>query len=72
MASIARSGLRHVILAHLSEWCNAPTLALETMRYQLGKTAFKGKITAAPQDSAIGPFIPSTISRASSQLTLSL
>ncbi len=72
VSSIAAGGLRHVILAHLSEWCNAPTLALETMRYQLGKTAFKGKITAAPQDSAIGPFIPSSISRASSQLSLSL
>lgn len=72
VASVARGGLRHVILAHLSEWCNAPTLALETMRYQLGKTSFRGKITAAPQDSAIGPFMPSTISRASSQLSLAL
>ena len=72
VASIARGGLRHVILAHLSEWCNAPTLALETMRYQLGKTPFKGRITCAPQDSAIGPFVPGSVPRSGAQLSLSL
>lgn len=72
VASVARGGLRHVILAHLSEWCNQPTLALETMRGRLQKTNFRGKITAAPQDSAIGPFMAATVSRSSSQLSLGL
>lgn len=72
VASVARGGLRHVILAHLSEWCNAPTLALETMRDRLGKTSFRGRITAAPQDSTIGPFVPSTVSRSAAQLSLGI
>lgn len=72
VAGIARRGLRHVILAHLSEWCNAPTLALDTMRGRLSRTAFRGRIVAAPQDSAIGPFMPGTVARTASQLSLGL
>lgn len=72
VATLARPGLRHVILAHLSEWCNTPTLALGTMRDRLGRTTFRGRIVAAPQDSAIGPFVPAGAIRPSVQLTLGL
>jgi len=51
--------LKHVVLAHLSEENNSPTLAMTSMRGALVRTRFKGTITAAKQDAVVGPFTPS-------------
>ena len=50
--------VKHLVLAHLSEQCNTPSVALEGMRAAVGGTRFRGEITAAAQDSVIGPFLP--------------
>jgi len=50
--------LNHVVLAHLSENCNTEKVALDTMRVGVSKSRFKGTITAAKQDSVVGPFVP--------------
>lgn len=70
VASVASTGLKHVILSHLSEWCNSPQLAATAMGNALSRTEFRGRIVAAPQDSAIGPFTPAKSRGA--QLTLGL
>ena len=51
-------GLNHLVLAHLSEQCNAPEIALASMREALGRTRFRGTVTAASQHDVVGPFIP--------------
>ncbi len=51
--------LQHVVLAHLSEQCNTPRRALDTSSPVLRRTRFKGRLTAAPQDRVVGPFVPS-------------
>jgi phosphoribosyl 1,2-cyclic phosphodiesterase len=56
-AALARE-TNHLVLAHLSENCNTPSTALEGMRSAVGTTRFRGTITAAPQDSVVGPFVP--------------
>lgn len=50
--------LKHVVLAHLSEENNSPTLATTSMRGAMARTRFKGTITAANQDAVVGPFTP--------------
>ena len=50
--------VKHLVLAHLSENCNTPSIALDGMRTAVGSTRFRGTITAAPQDSVVGPFMP--------------
>ena len=52
-------GLQHVVLAHLSKESNTPRQALDTTSPVLKKTRFKGRLTAAPQDVVVGPFVPS-------------
>jgi phosphoribosyl 1,2-cyclic phosphodiesterase len=52
------AGLQHVVLAHLSQECNTPRQALDTAAPVLRKTRFKGRLTAAPQDVVVGPFVP--------------
>jgi phosphoribosyl 1,2-cyclic phosphodiesterase len=54
---VARSGLRHVVLAHLSEHCNVPTLAAEAVRVALAPTRFRGLVTPAGQDATVGPLL---------------
>jgi phosphoribosyl 1,2-cyclic phosphodiesterase len=51
-------GLQHVVLAHLSQECNTPRQALDTTSPILKKTRFRGRLTAAPQDVVVGPFVP--------------
>jgi phosphoribosyl 1,2-cyclic phosphodiesterase len=51
--------LKHVVLAHLSEENNTPTLATTCMKGAMARTKFKGTITAAKQDAVVGPFTPS-------------
>jgi phosphoribosyl 1,2-cyclic phosphodiesterase len=53
-----KRGLNHIVLAHLSENCNHPGVALSAMREAVGKTTFKGTVSAAKQDSVVGPFMP--------------
>lgn len=48
----------HLVLAHLSEKCNTPRVALANMRAALGKSRFRGTLTAAKQDDVVGPFVP--------------
>lgn len=61
-AAFARAALgretRHLVLAHLSENCNTPDIALATMRAAVSRSRFTGTITAARQDSVVGPFTP--------------
>ena len=52
--------LKHVVLAHLSEENNTPTLAMTSMRGAMVRTRFKGTVTAAKQDAVVGPFTPSS------------
>jgi phosphoribosyl 1,2-cyclic phosphodiesterase len=63
--------MTHVVLAHLSENCNAPDVALAAMRTALARTRFRGAITAAPQDAVVGPFLPAQ-SRAEKPLQYAL
>jgi len=46
------------VLAHLSENCNTAPIALGSMRSAIARTAFRGTVTAAKQDSVVGPFTP--------------
>jgi phosphoribosyl 1,2-cyclic phosphodiesterase len=50
--------LRHLVLAHLSERCNEPALALGAMRGALARTRFRGAVHAASQHAVVGPFAP--------------
>ncbi|HEX3867957.1 MAG TPA: MBL fold metallo-hydrolase [Gemmatimonadaceae bacterium] len=50
--------INHIVLAHLSENCNTPAVALDSMRRALARTVFRGTITAAKQDDVVGPFSP--------------
>lgn len=69
---VAHRALKHVILAHLSESCNTPALALGAVREGLARTKFAGRVTAAPQDSVIGPFEPGSRRPAAVQLDFGL
>jgi len=55
---VATRQLNHLVLAHLSENCNTEQVALTTMRAALSKSRFRGTLTAAKQDSVVGPFTP--------------
>lgn len=52
----AHDGLRSVVLAHLSQKCNTPTLATGAVAGELKRAAFRGRVTAAHQDRVAGPF----------------
>jgi phosphoribosyl 1,2-cyclic phosphodiesterase len=54
----AHGELRHLVLAHLSERCNEPSLALGAMRGALARTRFRGAVHAASQHAVVGPFSP--------------
>jgi len=56
-----KRGLNHLVLAHLSENCNTPRVAVNAMREAVTKTTFKGTVTAAKQDSVVGPFTPGAV-----------
>jgi phosphoribosyl 1,2-cyclic phosphodiesterase len=64
-AAFARSAvtreLNHLVLAHLSENCNTPDVALAAARNAIARTRFKGTVTAARQDVAVGPFTPNAM-----------
>jgi phosphoribosyl 1,2-cyclic phosphodiesterase len=48
----------HVVLAHLSHQNNTPEMAQSAVRSALRGTSFRGKLSTAPQDSVVGPFMP--------------
>ena len=54
----ASFNLKHVVLAHLSENCNEPALAVRTVTEAMASTKFRGKVHAAAQDAVVGPFTP--------------
>lgn len=50
--------LAHVVLAHLSEHNNTPEVARRNMARALARTAFRGQVCVASQDTVVGPFAP--------------
>ncbi len=48
--------LRHIVLAHLSEKCNAPALARETTEREVKRAAYRGTVATAHQREIVGPF----------------
>jgi phosphoribosyl 1,2-cyclic phosphodiesterase len=68
----AHSGLQHLVLAHLSEQCNTPDHALATTSAALARTRFRGKVSAAAQDSVRGAFVASRRGAKTVQLALGL
>ena len=65
--------VRHVVLAHLSQNCNAPALARETTERELKRTVYRGDVTTAPQAAVVGPFdAAGSVAGAPPQYTLSL
>jgi phosphoribosyl 1,2-cyclic phosphodiesterase len=67
-------GLKHIVLAHLSENCNEPKVALKTVGDALRRTRFKGRLTTSAQHVAAGPFFVGTdeVGRYPAQLALQL
>lgn len=57
-ADVAHRGLRHVVLAHLSENNNDHGVARATVTGALARTRFRGAVTTAPQHAPSGPFCP--------------
>lgn len=55
VAQSAHASLALVVLAHLSDRCNTPELAMEAMRRSLKGTAFAGRIVVALQDTPSKP-----------------
>ena len=55
-AEAAHRGLSHVVLAHLSETNNDPRLATDAIAGALGRTRFRGRVSAAAQHAPVGPF----------------
>lgn len=50
--------LNHLVLAHLSEQNNTERAAMQSMRSALARSRFSGTLSAAKQDSVVGPFLP--------------
>jgi len=68
----AHSGLQHLVLAHLSEQCNTPDHALASVSAALGRSRFRGRVTAAQQDVVHGAFVAGRRNGHAQQLTLAL
>lgn len=73
-ADSVNPGLKHIVLAHLSESCNEPGVALRTVGDSLRRTRFKGRLTASAQHTFAGPFTigADEVGRLPAQLALSL
>ncbi len=52
---VAHAGLRHVVLAHLSENCNQPALAFGTVCGELRRSTFRGRVHVSSQARPTGP-----------------
>jgi len=68
-AEVAHAGLALLVLAHLSDRCNTPELALDALAGALAGTAFRGRLVVAKQDA---PLPPLEVGAALEQLTLPL
>lgn len=68
----AHRALSHVVLAHLSEQCNQPSVAVGDVSAALARTAFRGRVDAAAQDAVVGPFLPGASRRAAAAEQLAL
>ncbi|MCH9014490.1 MAG: MBL fold metallo-hydrolase [Gemmatimonadetes bacterium] len=53
---IVQPGLKRVLLAHLSDRCNDPELALRDARRALQASGYVGQLDALAQDAACGPY----------------
>ena len=69
---VAHRGLRQIVLAHLSEKCNAPRTALTDVGSAISRTRFTGRLSAAHQDRVAGPFEPGARRATAVQLDLAL
>lgn len=69
---VSHKGLRHIVLAHLSESCNTASVALRDVGAGAKRGRFSGRMTVAPQDSVIGPFEPGPRRAAALQLDFGL
>lgn len=67
---VAHRDLRHVVLAHLSESCNAPRAALEAVTSSMPRARFAGRVSVAAQDRVVGPFEPGKRAARAKQLDL--
>ena len=54
-AEVAHAGLSLLVLAHLSDRCNTPELALEALTAALAGTAFRGRLVVSRQDDPLPP-----------------
>jgi phosphoribosyl 1,2-cyclic phosphodiesterase len=52
-AEVAHAGLAVLVLAHLSDRCNRPDLALDAVAVALRGTTFKGRLLVARQDAPL-------------------
>lgn len=67
------AGLAQLVLAHLSERCNQPEIALASMREAVRGSRFRGTLSAASQREVCGPFMAGRAGAfASRQLSLEL
>lgn len=64
--------LGQVVLAHVSEICNRPQIAVRSMSDALASTAFRGRVIISEQDRVSGPISPGLALRSSTQLSLGL
>ena len=69
---VAHRGLRQIVLAHLSEKCNAPRTALTDVNSAISRTRFTGRLSAASQDRVAGPFEPGARRATAVQLDFAL
>lgn len=67
------AGLAQLVLAHLSERCNQPGIALASMREAVRAARFRGALHAASQGAVCGPYTAGrSVRTASGQLSLEL
>jgi phosphoribosyl 1,2-cyclic phosphodiesterase len=52
---LCHDGLRHVVLAHLSEHCNDRSLAAEAVGAALARLRYRGSLAVAPQEQPMEP-----------------
>lgn len=69
---VSHKGLRHIVLAHLSESCNTADVALRDVGVGLKRGRFAGRMSVAPQDAVVGPFEPGARRAAAVQLDFGL
>jgi phosphoribosyl 1,2-cyclic phosphodiesterase len=64
------SGLQHLVLAHISQNCNTPDHALAAASAALARSRFRGRVTAAEQDTVHGAFVAASRGGRAVQLSL--